>query len=132
MKTIAFVCNGNSFKSIICERFAKELTNDYIIVSAGTNPALAVDSDGATIMKSRGLSMDGYRPHSLDDIPQNIDYLVKMGCAIECPFLPAKETINFDMDKFSAKTFEEKENVVNILEKKVQSFIDTLKKGDDK
>ncbi len=79
MKTIAFVCKGNCFKSIICERFAKELTNDFIIVSAGTIPADKVNTEGARIMEARGLSMDGYRPHSLDNLPENIDYLVKMG-----------------------------------------------------
>ena len=128
MKTIAFVCKGNSFKSIICERFAKELTNDFIIVSAGTNPADKVNAEGAKIMEARGLSMSSYKPHSLDELPQNIDYLVKMGCAIECPFVPAKETINFDMDKYPAKTFEEKEIIVGLLEKKVKKFIDTISK----
>ncbi|MGL4568731.1 MAG: hypothetical protein ACRCU6_09430, partial [Fusobacteriaceae bacterium] len=57
MKTIAFVCKGNSFKSIICERFAKEFTNDFIVVSAGTNPAPVVNEEGAKIMEARGLSM---------------------------------------------------------------------------
>lgn len=126
MKTIAFVCKGNSFKSIICERFAKELTNDFIIVSAGTNPADKVNAEGARIMEARGLSMDGYRPHSLDNLPENIDYLVKMGCAVECPFVPAKETIDFDMDRYPVKTFEEKEIVVNLLEKKVKEFIEII------
>ena len=126
MKTIAFVCN--SFKSIICERFAKELTNDFIIVSAGTNPAEKVNDDGAKIMKAKSLSMSNYKPHSLDELPQNIDYLVKMGCAVECPFVPAKETIDFDMDKYPANTFEEKELIVNLLEKKVKEFIKSITK----
>lgn len=128
MKTIAFVCRGNSFKSIICERFAKELTNDFIIVSAGTNPAEKVNDDGAKIMKAKSLSMSNYKPHPLDELPQNIDYLVKMGCAVECPFVPAKETIDFDMDKYPANTFEEKELIVNLLEKKVKEFIKSITK----
>lgn len=128
MKTIAFVCKGNSFKSIICERFAKELTNDFIIVSAGTNPAEKVNDDGAKIMKIKGLSMSNYKPHPLDELPQNIDYLVKMGCAVECPFVPAKEIIDFDMDKYPANTFEEKELIVNLLEKKVKEFIKSITK----
>lgn len=128
MKTIAFVCKGNSFKSIICERFAKELTNDFIIVSAGTNPAEKVNDDGAKIMKAKSLSMSNYKPHPLDELPQNIDYLVKMGCAVECPFVPAKETIDFDMDKYPANTFEEKELIVNLLEKKVKEFIKSITK----
>lgn len=123
MKTIAFVCKGNSFKSIICERFAKELTNDFIIVSAGTNPASSVNGEGAEIMEARGLSMKGYKPHSLEDLPRDIDYLVKMGCGIECPFVAAKETFDFDMDRYPADTFEEKEIIVNLLEEKVKKFI---------
>lgn len=128
MKTIAFVCRGNSFKSIICERFAKELTNDFIIVSAGTNPAEKVNDDGAKIMKAKSLSISNYKPHPLDELPQNIDYLVKMGCAVECPFVPAKEIIDFDMDKYPANTFEEKELIVNLLEKKVKEFIKSITK----
>lgn len=128
MKIIAFVCKGNSFKSIVCERFAKEFTNDFIIVSAGTDPAEKVNEEGSVIMKARGLSMDGYKPHYLNDLPPNIDYLVKMGCGIECPFVPAKETINFDMDKYPVETFKEKETVINLLEKKVKDFIEIIQK----
>lgn len=128
MKTIAFVCKGNSFKSIICERFAKELTNNFIIVSAGTDPAEKVNAEGAKIMQARGLSMAGYRPHSLEELPENIDYLVKMGCAVECPTVPAKEVIDFDMDRYPAGTFEEKEIVVKLLEEKVQKFLEMIQK----
>ncbi|MGL5542026.1 MAG: low molecular weight phosphatase family protein [Fusobacteriaceae bacterium] len=126
MKTIAFVCKGNSFKSIICERFAKEFTNDFIIVSAGTNPAPVVNEEGAKIMEVRGLSMANYRPHSLEELPEKIDYLVKMGCGIACPLVLANETIDFDMDKYPAGTYEEKEAVVELLEKKVREFIDEI------
>lgn len=128
MKIIAFVCKGNSFKSIICERFAKELTNNFIIVSAGTDPAEKVNAEGAKIMQARGLSMDGYRPHSLEELPENIDYLVKMGCAVECPTVPTKEVIDFDMDRYPAGTFEEKEIIVKLLEEKVQKFLEMIQK----
>ena len=126
MKAVAFVCKGNSFKSIICERFLKELTNNFIIVSAGTNPACEVNIDGAKIMKEKGLSLSGYKPHSLEDLPEEIDYLVTMGCETECPFVPAKEIINFNMDAYSSNTFEEKEIVVNMLEEKVKQFFESI------
>lgn len=128
MKTIAFVCVGNSFKSIICERFGKELTNDFIILSAATNPAEKVNEEVAKIMERKGLSMKNYKPHSLDQLPNNIDYLVKMGCGIECPFVIAKETIDFNMDKYPSKTFEEKEIIVNLLEEKVRTLIENISK----
>lgn len=123
MKIIAFVCNGNSFKSIICERFAKELTNNFIIVSAGLNPAPFVNKEGEQIMEKRGLSMKGYKPHSLNEIPIEIDYLVKMGCEIECPFISSEETFNFNMEDYPSETFEDKEHIINILDKKVKELI---------
>lgn len=126
MKTIAFVCKGNSFKSIICERFAKELTNDFIIVSAGTDPVDKVNEEGAQIMEDRNLSMKGYKPHSLDELPKEIDYLVKMGCGTQCPIIAAKETLDFAMDEYPAETYEEKRVVVEILEEKVREFISKI------
>lgn len=126
MKTIAFICKGNSFKSIICERFAKELTNNFIIVSGGTDPANRLNIDGAKIMEGKDLSMKGYKPHSLNDLPENIDYLVKMGCGIECPFVVAKETFDFNMDKYPSETFKDKEKIVNILSEKVKVFISQI------
>ena len=128
MKTIAFVCKGNSFRSIICERFAKELTNDVIVVSAGTFPADKVNEEGAKIMEDKNLSMKGYKPHSLDQLPKEIDYLVKMGCGIECPLVLAKETFDFAMDEYPTDTYEEKRIVVEILEEKVKNFIYKISK----
>lgn len=128
MKTIAFVCKGNSFRSIICERFAKELTNDFIIVSAGTLPADKVNEEGAKIMENKNLSMKGYKPHSLNELPKEIDYLVKMGCGIECPLVLAKETFDFAMDEYPTDTYEEKRIVVEILEEKVKDFIYKISK----
>lgn len=126
MKTVAFVCKGNSFKSIICEKFAKEFTNNFLITSAGTDPASKVNEEGAKIMEAKGLSMKNYRPHSLEELPEKIDYLVKMGCGVACPFVSAKETFDFDMDKYPAGTYEEKEFVVKLLEEKVREFISQI------
>ncbi|MCJ8343486.1 MAG: hypothetical protein MJH09_11685 [Cetobacterium sp.] len=122
MKTIAFVCVGNSFKSIVAERLAKELTNDFIFVSGGTNPASKINEDGKKIMEKRGMSMKGYKPHSLHDLPEKIDYLVQMGCGITCPMIKAKNVINFNMDKYPSETLIEKEIIVNILENKIKEL----------
>lgn len=127
MKIIAFVCKGNSFKSIICERFAKELTNDFIIVSGGTSPKDKVDEEGALIMKDRGLTMEGYKPHSLEELPKQIDFLVKMGCETECPSITAEKTYDFKMDEYPVDTYEEKRIVVNILEEKIKDLISSIK-----
>ncbi|MGL4307381.1 MAG: hypothetical protein ACRCRV_00640 [Cetobacterium sp.] len=126
MKIVAFVCVKNSFKSIISEKFAKEFSNDFIFVSGGSNPAKDLNLEGKEIMRSMGYSMKGYRPHSLEELPQKVDYLVTMGCGIECPLMGAKKIINFEMDNYKGETYEEKIEIVKILKEKVETLISDI------
>ncbi|MGL6115643.1 MAG: hypothetical protein ACRC1R_11560 [Cetobacterium sp.] len=126
MKIVAFVCVKNSFKSIISEKFAKEFSNDFIFVSGGSNPAKDLNLEGKEIMRSMGYSMKGYRPHSLEELPQKVDYLVTMGCGIECPLMEAKKIINFEMDNYKGETYEEKIEIVKILKEKVEKLISDI------
>lgn len=128
MKILAFVCKGNSFKSIICEKFAKELTNDLIIVSGGSSPAPSLYSDGVAIMRKKGFNMEGYRPHSIDELPKKVDYLVLMGCENGCPYIESEKTFYFNMDKYPATTFAEKECIVDALYEKTKNLISEILK----
>lgn len=119
---IAFVCNGNSFKSLIGERFGNEFNNGtFEIYSAGTNPAEKINEDGEKIMKAKGYSMEGYSPSSMDDLPEKLDILVKMGCDIDCPIHYADKVINFGLEGVK-----DKEKCVEMIELKVKKLLEEL------
>ena len=122
---IAFVCNGNSFKSIVAERFGNEFNDGtFEIYSAGTNPAEVINEVGKKIMGKRGLSMDGYSPKSMKTLPEKVDVLVKMGCNIDCPIHHAERVLDFGLQDVT-----DKEECVELIGEKVGALLNTLKIG---
>ena len=120
---IAFVCNGNSFKSIVGERFGNEFNDGtFEIFSAGTKPAKSLNEVGKKIMESKGYSMEEYFPKDMDTLPEKLDVLVKMGCDIDCPIYMADKTINFGLENVK-----DQEKCVELIEVKVKELLEALK-----
>lgn len=67
MKTrVLFVCVGNAFRSQMAEAFAKAYGSDAVEAeSAGLAPVLAVPEITRTLMREKGIGMDGHFPKAL-------------------------------------------------------------------
>ena len=60
--------------------------------SAGTHPGSVVASNSLTVLKELGVSAEGLRPKSVDEIDTiGWDMIISMGCGVECPALPIAE-----------------------------------------
>ena len=89
-KKVAFVCIHNSCRSQMAEGYAKSLGADVMdAYSAGTEEYPEVKPNAVKAMTMDGVDMSGHRPKLLDEIPKELDYLITMGCGVECPFVPA-------------------------------------------
>ncbi len=66
--------------------------------SAGTRPADHVHPVVADAMREVGIDVSGNRPQKLtDDLGQWADIIVTMGCGDECPYIPGKKYIDWDL-----------------------------------
>jgi len=66
--------------------------------SAGTRPADHVHPVVADAMREAGIDVSGNRPQKLtDDLGQWADIIVTMGCGDECPYIPGKKYIDWDL-----------------------------------
>jgi arsenate reductase len=89
MKTVLFVCVGNSGRSQMAEAFFNHLAKGKTkALSAGTEPASVVDPTAIKVMKEVGIDISGNKPKPLT--PEMIDQanlVVTMGCGAEaaCP-----------------------------------------------
>lgn len=89
MKTVLFVCVGNSGRSQMAEAFFNHLAKGKAkALSAGTEPASTVDPTVIKAMKEVGIDISGNKPKPLT--PEMIDQanlMVTMGCGAEaaCP-----------------------------------------------
>ena len=91
MQQVLFICVGNSSRSQMAEAFFNYLAQgrpDLSGVSAGTEPARAVDSNAVAVMAELGIDMSGQSPKLLtSEMVDSATRVISMGCGVQesCP-----------------------------------------------
>ncbi len=123
---VAFICVHNSCRSQMAEAISKLYASDvFEAYSAGTELKDQINQDAVRIIKSlHGVDMnESHKSKLLTDIPE-VDIVVKMGCNVVCPFLPARHTEDWGLDDPTGKDDEEFIKTAETIKEKV----DDLKK----
>lgn len=77
MMNILFLCTGNSCRSILAEAILNHLApNGMRAMSAGSQPTGEVHPRSIALLKSKGISTEGYFSKSWDNLPQVPDIVV--------------------------------------------------------
>ena len=99
MKKILFVCVENSCRSQMAEGFARVLGKGKIeSYSAGTHPVGRVNLEAVKVMQEAGVDISRAQSKGFRDLGiKDFDYVVTMGCQDTCPFVPAKEHIDWNI-----------------------------------
>jgi arsenate reductase len=85
----------------MAEAITKELASDFFeAYSAGTETKPRINQDAVRIIKDLyNVDMNQTQKSKLlDDIPQELDVLVTMGCNVECPFIPTQHREDWGLD----------------------------------
>ncbi len=128
-KKILFVCIENSNRSQMSQAFAKIMCGDDIdAYSAGSKPSGIVNPKAITAMKELGYDLSKHDSKSLDEVKAfaPFDAVVTMGCGDACPWMPAKQLIDWqipDPKNMDPKEFNE---VRDLIAGKVKALIKTL------
>ncbi len=127
-KIVAFVCVHNSCRSQMAERWAKELGSDVLeVYSAGTENYPEVKPKAVQVMEELGMSMEGHYPKLLTDIPEEVDYLITMGCGVVCPFHPSGHEEDWNLDDPSGGPIEDFRQTRDLIKAKMIDFIERVK-----
>lgn len=97
---ILFVCVENSNRSQMSEAFAKIYGgSDVQAFSAGSKPSGIVNPKAVAAMKELGYDLATHRSKSLEEVRRYapFDAVVTMGCGDACPWMPAKQFIDWDI-----------------------------------
>ena len=82
MKTILFLCVGNSCRSQMAEGFARD-SGKAIATSAGTEPGDKVAPKAIEVMKEIGIDISGQHPKLLTaEMIEEADICISMGCGV--------------------------------------------------
>jgi arsenate reductase len=127
MKTVLFVCVGNSGRSQMAEGFFNHLANGKArAISAGTKPASAVDPKTIEVMCEVGIDISAARPKAL--IMEMLDQasrVVTMGCGAEgvCP-ASFVETEDWQLEDPKGKPIEEVRRIRDQIRAKVMKLLE--------
>jgi arsenate reductase (thioredoxin) len=97
--TVLFVCLQNAGRSQMSEAlFERAAGGAHRALSAGTTPADHVHPEVVEAMRELGIDLGDRKPQLLSrELAEQADVVVTMGCGDECPFIPGKRYIDWDL-----------------------------------
>ena len=100
MKHVLFVCKQNAGRSQMSQAlFERAARGRHTAASAGTTPADRVHPEVVTVMSELGIDLADRTPRSLDrELAEQADVVVTMGCGDECPYIPGKRYIDWELE----------------------------------
>lgn len=117
MKKILFVCIENSNRSQMAQAFATMYGEGKVqAFSAGSNPSGKINPKAIAAMQELGYDLTTHNSKTLNEVKGEapFDAVVTMGCGDACPWMPAKQHIDWqvpdprDMDSDSFKEVRDK------------------------
>lgn len=88
---------------------------EFIAYSAGTHPAAEVNATALHLLQARGIEILGLHPKTLEEIP-DVDYVVTMGCGVECPVLACVHREDWGLDDPSGGSLADYEDCLAAIE----------------
>ena len=99
MANVLFVCLHNAGRSQMSQAlFEREAGGAHEARSAGTTPGERVHPEVVEAMRELGIDLSDRRPQPLtDELARWADVVVTMGCGDECPYIPGKRYIDWEL-----------------------------------
>ena len=99
MSTVLFVCLHNAGRSQMSQAlFERATAGRHAALSAGTTPGERVHPEVVEVMREIGIDLSQRVPQRLTrELAESAEVVVTMGCGDECPFIPGKRYIDWDL-----------------------------------
>ena len=129
MSNVLFVCIQNAGRSQMAQALFERAAEGSTLHarSAGSRPAEHVHPEVVAVMRELGIDVSTNRPHRLDssDI-EWADLVVTMGCGDECPFVPGKRYVDWDLQDPAGRPVEVVRGVRDEIERRVTALVREL------
>jgi arsenate reductase (thioredoxin) len=128
MATALFVCLHNAGRSqMSAALFERAAGGRHRALSAGTAPAERVHPEVVEAMRELGLDLEGRTPRRLtDELAMQADVVVTMGCGDECPYVPGKRYVDWDLPDPKGRPLDEVRVTRDEIARRVQELIAEL------
>lgn len=128
MARALFVCLHNAGRSQISEAlFARAAAGRHQGRSAGTTPAARVHPEVVEAMLELGVDLSDRVPKKLErEDAEWADVVVTMGCGDECPYIPGKRYLDWDLPDPKGRSLEQVRTTRDEIARRVEALLGEL------
>lgn len=131
MASVLFVCLHNAGRSqMSAALFEREAKGRHTAQSAGTTPGQRVHPEVVEAMRELGIDLSDRRPRLLThELAERADIVVTMGCGDQCPFIPGKRYIDWDLPDPAGRPLAEVRATREEIARRVRGLVAELDAG---
>ena len=132
MSTVLFVCLHNAGRSQMSRALFERAANGrHRALSAGTTPGERVHPEVIEVMRELRIDLADRRPQLLTrELAEQADVVITMGCGDECPFIPGKRYIDWDLPDPKGRPIEDVRTTRDEISRRVRGLVDELDAAD--
>ena len=125
---VLFVCRQNAGRSQMSQAlFERAAGGRHTAASAGTRPAERVHPEVVEAMGELGIDLADRRPRALDRaLAEQADVVVTMGCGDECPYIPGKRYVDWELRDPSGLPLDEVRAIRDEIAGRVEALLQEL------
>jgi arsenate reductase len=131
MASVLFVCLHNAGRSQMSQAlFEQAAAPRHVASSAGTRPAERVHPEVVTVMRELGIDLFDRRPRALTrELAEAADLVVTMGCGDECPLIPGKRYLDWELPDPAGRSLKEVRATRDEIARRVHDLVGELDGG---
>ena len=128
MARALFVCLHNAGRSQMSQAlFERAAGGRHEAASAGTAPAERVHPEVVEAMRELGVDLAGRTPRRLGrDQAEWADMVVTMGCGDECPYIPGKRYVDWDLPDPRVRSVSDVRAIRDEIARRVDALVGEL------
>jgi arsenate reductase (thioredoxin) len=128
MATALFVCLHNAGRSQMSQAlFERAAEGRHSALSAGTTPADRVHPEVVEVMRELGIDLAEREPRLLTrELAEQADVVVTMGCGDECPYIPGRRYLDWDLEDPKDRPLDEVRATRDDIDRRVRELVEEL------
>jgi arsenate reductase (thioredoxin) len=126
--TALFVCLHNAGRSqMSAALFERAAGGRHRALSAGTAPADRVHPEVVQVMREVGVDLSDRTPVKLTrDLAEQADVVVTMGCGDECPYVPGRRYVDWELEDPKGRPVDEVRATRDDIAQRVEALVREL------
>jgi arsenate reductase (thioredoxin) len=128
MATALFVCLHNAGRSQMSQAlFERAAEGRHRALSTGTTPADRVHPEVVEVMRELGIELADREPKLLTrELAEQADVVVTMGCGDECPYIPGRRYLDWDLEDPKGRPLDEVRATRDDIDRRVRELVQEL------